>query len=194
MLNKPRIFFYLQRILSGNYSRVRQVLKDEVRIQQNQTVLDLACGTGNIADFFDAVDYIGIDISQDYVKFAKAQFQKEFLVTDARQLCFSDASFDHVIVIGLFHHLSDTDTLSTMRELSRTLRRSGHIVIVDAIPPVSRLNILGMLSRKLDRGKYFRYIGQYQRLFGKHFVIRRKYQTRWWPFDYCVFVLDQKPV
>ena len=196
MLNRPRIFFYFQRILSGNYPRIRQVLGDEVHLQANQTVLELACGTGNIADFFDSVNYIGVDIDQGYIRFAKAQSQKEFLVADVCQLCFSERNFNWVIAVGLFHHLSDADTLSTMKEVQRVLSRGGQMVIIDAIPPVSKLNILGYILRKLDRGNYIRPTEQYKRLFGEHFMIRSMYQyrNRRRPLDYCVFVLDQKPI
>ena len=65
MLNRPGIFFHLQRILSGNYSRIRRVLGDEVQLQENQIVLDLACGTGNIADFFGGVN---ITLGLDFVR------------------------------------------------------------------------------------------------------------------------------
>ena len=196
MLNRPKVFFYLQRILSGNYPRIRQVLRDEVHLQENQTVLELACGTGNIADFFDSVNYIGVDINQDYIRFAKAQSQKEFLVVDVRQLCFNDGNFDWVIAVGLFHHLSDADTLSTIKGVQRVLNGGGQMVIIDAIPPTSKLNILGYILRKLDRGKYIRHIEQYKRLFGEHFTIGKMYQYRnkRRPLDYCVFVLDQEPI
>ena len=196
MLNRPKIFFYFQHILSGNYRRIRQVLGDEVHVQENQAVLELACGTGNIADLFDSVNYIGVDIDQGYIWFAKAQSQKEFLVADVCQLCFSERNFSWVIAVGLFHHLSDADTLSTMKEVQRVLNRGGQMVIIDAIPPVSKLNILGHILRKLDRGNYIRHIEQYKRLFGEHFLIRSMYQyrNRRRPLDYCVFVLGQKPI
>lgn len=193
MLNRPGIFFHLQRILSGNYSRVRRILGNEIQLQKNQTVLDLACGTGNIADSFDSVNYIGVDINDDYIRFAKERYKKEFLVSDVRQLCFTSESFDWVVAVGLFHHLSDADTLSTIRGVSRILRRDGQMVIIDAVFPVSRFNIPAEILRRLDRGEYIRSIDQYRALFNQHFRVKKAYLSRGWLFDYCVFVLDQMP-
>ena len=194
MLNEAKVFFHLQRIISGNYSRMRQVLADEVHLHENDNILDLACGTGNISDSFGTANYVGVDLDQDYLRFAKAQFKKEFLVADARQLCFGNGSFNWVIAMGLFHHLSDADTLCTMGEVRKVLSREGQVVVIDAIPPVSKLNILGLILRKLDRGKHIRYLDQYERLFSKHFSIKRAYHSGGWLLNYCVFVLDLEPV
>jgi len=79
------------------------------RISREKKVLDLGCGTGNIAyqiqNTIDA-DLIGVDVSMDMLKVARS---KSLVVVcsdvDNQHLPFRDSSFDAVIGAYVIHQI-----------------------------------------------------------------------------------------
>ncbi len=93
-----------------------------------QTILDLGCGTGTLTvqltDFCSKV--VGVDSSQNMIDKAKKQFGNvEFLVCDALALPF-DEEFDVVFSNAVFHWISDHDAL--LKNIHKALKPQGLLV------------------------------------------------------------------
>jgi methionine biosynthesis protein MetW len=101
------------------------------RISQGKKVLDLGCGTGNIArqikNNIDA-DLIGVDDSLAMLKVANSK-SLEVICTDIdnQQLPFRDSSFDTVIVAYVIHQIKNLNFM--LSEIYRVLR-DGVLVLL----------------------------------------------------------------
>jgi demethylmenaquinone methyltransferase/2-methoxy-6-polyprenyl-1,4-benzoquinol methylase len=97
---------------------------------QPRDVLDLCCGTGDIALRF-AGNVIGADFSAEMLHVAAAREQSHirWIQADALQLPFPDDSFDVVSVGYGLRNLSDLP--AGLREMRRVLRPGGKLLSLD---------------------------------------------------------------
>jgi SAM-dependent methyltransferase len=93
-------------------------------------VLDVGCGPGLIAarlHEIDRCDLLAIDVSERMVELTRARGVNAF-AADAQALPFGDEQFDVVVAAWMLYHLPDLDR--GLREISRVLRRAGHLIAV----------------------------------------------------------------
>src|SRR5688572_30483655 len=69
-------------------------------------ILDIGCGTGDLAKHFCPHDYVGIDLSEQYIQHARKNSAATFHVLSAERIGELDDSFDLAVMFGVFHHLS----------------------------------------------------------------------------------------
>ncbi len=108
-------------------------------------VLDVGCGTGELALLAGTrgLDAVGVDSSPRAIEIARRRAEERgidsvrFVVGDALDLSFLDATFDTVLDSGVFHVFSDEDRLRYIESLGRVLRLGGRyhlLVFSDAQP------------------------------------------------------------
>jgi len=95
-------------------------------------VLDVGCGTGSLsfclADDPEVCGVHGIDLSPDYIAYAKQKNEDSrltFQVGDACSLPFPDTSFDHALSMLVLQFVPRSDV--ALREMRRVTRRGGVI-------------------------------------------------------------------
>src|SRR5439155_26432553 len=99
-------------------------------------VIDIGCGTARVLQSLPAVKYFGLDISPDYIAFARRTYGDKgtFVVGDMRSLRgdsrFKDA--DIVIAIAVLHHLYDEEAADCIGFAYDALKRGGRLVCFDA--------------------------------------------------------------
>ena len=86
ILRYPKIFDFLNRLLSGNYKVPGEVVDNEIILNINDNILDLACGVGIFANKFNDCNYIGIDIDFNYLNMAVKKHKRNFVQMGGRQL------------------------------------------------------------------------------------------------------------
>ena len=95
-------------------------------------VLDLGCGPGTSAHYFNSRDYIGIDIDQKYILAASEKLPSyRFLHTDFLALeknYIPESGFDLILAMGVFHHLPD-DLLKKYLNMARNILSSKGILL-----------------------------------------------------------------
>lgn len=100
-------------------------VRDALRLQPSDTVLDVGCGTGWFTRRAESVaaQVVGLDIDPASVDFArhKAASRSEYLTGDATCLPFADAAFDKVMSIAALCFVSDWQ-----RAIAETVRVSRH--------------------------------------------------------------------
>ena len=78
-------------------------------------VLDVACGTGDLADFYKG-EYVGVDISDLAIEMAKKvkRSHATFLVADVTNLTYGPKQkFDTIVIAEFLEHIADDKTLLT---------------------------------------------------------------------------------
>src|SRR5258708_1726503 len=117
----------------------KQVMMEQLAVKVGATILDVGCGTGQDAlDLAQAVGphgrVIGIDSSETMLqearaRAAQAQLPVEYVLADATQLPFADASFDGCQASRVFGHLREPER--ALAEMVRVARTGARIVVAD---------------------------------------------------------------
>lgn len=157
LLTYPLLYEAFSPLVGGKRAR-EAFIGEHVRPARTDRIMDLGCGPGALRAHLPAgVSYVGVDISEAYIHRAREHFgdSAEFRVGDATGLDDDLREFDHVLAVGVLHHLDDPLALELLRGSARALRPGGHLVSIDpahAHPqsPLAR----AVIAR--DRGQHVR--------------------------------------
>jgi SAM-dependent methyltransferase len=134
-------------------------------LQSVRRILDVACGPGTNTGHFPNSDYLGIDLNERYIRHARAQHRRNFLVAD---ICSyrvpADERFDFILVNSFLHHLRDSDVANILSHLRTLLTEDGHIHILELVMP-QEVSVARRLAR-WDRGKYTRPLEEWKEILG----------------------------
>lgn len=189
------IFFkeFALRLLTFNYFFIKQIIRKEIQSKNIKKLLDIGCGTGILAPLFPKQYYVGVDLDAKLIAFAKKSYPDySFRVMNAASLTFPKETFDQILVVGVVHHLDPVTAQRTMAQLKKVLKKTGSILLIEAIPPIRSYNVIGKVLRLLDEGHHIRSIRGYRNLFSRYFRITKSYLKPAGVFDYGVFVLQKK--
>ena len=133
----------------GRRTRLRKMTIALARIQPGDRVLEVGCGTGDVALAACAPagphgSVSGIDASPEMIavaraKAARAGLEIDFRVEPIEALTYPDATFDTVLSSLMMHHLPDDLKRQGLAEIARVLKPGGRLLIVDVKRPNSRL-------------------------------------------------------
>jgi ubiquinone/menaquinone biosynthesis C-methylase UbiE len=110
-------------------------LREHFSLGAGSSLLDVGCGKGfmlhDLAEMIPGITVKGIDISSYAIEHAIEDMKPHVRVADARDLPFSDKSFDVVISINTIHNLPREECGRALREIERVARH-GAFITVDA--------------------------------------------------------------
>lgn len=115
------------------------------------TILELGIGTGrNLPYYPQDARMIALDLSRGMLERAVSKASKlsrhvAFLIGDAEELPFADASLDAVVGSGVFCCVPDA--VRGFREVKRVLKPGGKIILLEHVRPHG---VLGLLFDLLD--------------------------------------------
>lgn len=164
----PR-YDFLNRVLSfGIDRRWRRRARKRLALRPGQRLLDLCCGTGDVALEFagDGLDLVGADFTFPMLPLAKTKgARRDAAVTwtqaDAQRLPFADASFDAITIAFGIRNVEDPQR--ALRECRRVLRPGGRLAILEFFRIENRLwragfnlyfhRVLPLLARIVRAGR-----------------------------------------
>ena len=120
--------------------RVHRRLLDQASVRPGQTVLEIGCGTGNLALLAKSTEpgatVIGLDPDLGALARAwrKARRRRLSIQLDrgyADRLPYPDASVNRVLSALMLHHLPEPERAQALREAVRVLRPGGELHVVD---------------------------------------------------------------
>jgi demethylmenaquinone methyltransferase/2-methoxy-6-polyprenyl-1,4-benzoquinol methylase len=142
----PRHYDRVAAILSfGQDPRWRQEMVGAVGASANDRVLDVATGTGMVAQALVrryGCEVVGLDQSAQMLDGARAKMEGDPTLAsrmslvrgEAERLPFADGEFDHLTFTYLLRYVEDPG--KTMRELARVVKPGGRVASLEfAIPP-----------------------------------------------------------
>ena len=95
------------------------------KLEKDSKLLDIGCGTGRNTNYTN-VNITGIDISEEQIK--QCNSNNSYIVADMCELPFQDNSFDNIISIASFHHLSNENRRKqALSEMYRVLKKNGRV-------------------------------------------------------------------
>ncbi len=132
----------------GHAGMLRRMTVDNALIQPGDSVLDVGCGTGEVALLArtrtNAGKVYGIDPAPEMIAVAKSKAARRKLDVDFRvgvieTLPFPDASMDVVTSSLMMHHLPEEIQVLGMAEVYRVLKPGGRLLIADFMRPAGSL-------------------------------------------------------
>jgi ubiquinone/menaquinone biosynthesis C-methylase UbiE len=106
-------------------------------LTETETVLDVACGTGEFERLVLAQhpiqSMVGVDLSEEMLAIARQKLQVfpnvKFQSATASVLPFADQSFDVVVCASAFHYFDAP--IIALQEMRRVLKPTGRLMILD---------------------------------------------------------------
>jgi ubiquinone/menaquinone biosynthesis C-methylase UbiE len=120
--------------------RVHRRLVELAAIEPGHRVLEIGCGTGNLAlraqRMHPDAEVVGIDPDPLALERARRKADRAGLPVrwdrgKAGELPYADESVDRVLSALMFHHLDDAEKKSALAEVRRVLRPGGQLHLVD---------------------------------------------------------------
>ncbi len=185
----PVLFIFCRSLFENDFKAIRAVINRHLRLEGGVRSLDLGCGPGAFADMFVGDDYVGADLNRGYIEWARKHRPGTFVVADAREVELPDDRFDQVLIFGLLHHLPDEDVKAVLKETRRVLAPGGTALVIEDIPSISRLNLIGRLIHSIENGDYIRPPERYKALYEQFGTIEKEEVLKSGICDYYAAVL-----
>jgi ubiquinone/menaquinone biosynthesis C-methylase UbiE len=185
----PVLFIFIRGILENDFKAIRATIRQDLKLDGRLRSLDLGCGPGAFSDLFDGHDYVGVDMNARYIEHARRHRKGTFIAGDARRVELPDAGFDQILIFGLLHHLPDADVRAVLAEARRLLVPGGRALVIEDIPAVSKLNLVGHLIHAAENGEHIRPPEEYRRLYAEAGRIESEQVLRSGICDYYKAVL-----
>lgn len=130
--------------IARHFSATRQYNWSELNqfkplLVDGQYILDWGCGNGRLLTFLSerAINYVGVDQSQELLKLARRNFTAQIKKRTARFYCtahreqnFPPATFDLVFMIASFHHLPDEKSrLKLLKKVIREMKPTARLIL-----------------------------------------------------------------
>lgn len=138
----------------------KRALIEQAKLDENQTVLDLACGTGTLSigikRRFPKIEIFAVDADQEILKIAEKKssecgFRINFRPGFSDEIPFETETFDRVFSTLSFHHLTHEAKIKTLAEIKRVLKPAGEFHLADFGKPANFLQkILSKLISLID--------------------------------------------
>ena len=175
VLSVPFIYNLIQRIF--RHKKTLKLWELLIGDFNEKVVLDVGCGTGEYSQFFkDSKKYIGIDLSDAYIKSAITNYGKNgvFLCMSLLNIEKLDLDkIDIVIMKGVIHHLEDNEVINFLKKIKSKLNTDAKLVTVD--PVFVNRRFLSNYIVSLDRGMNIRNEKNMSKLVSREMKIKKKY-------------------
>jgi len=165
ILEVPLIYTSYQKLVGGYRAR-RLFVKNDINPKPGQKILDIGCGPGYMLEFLPKMEYTGVDIDQDYIHKAKADYGNlaKFICTPIETLVLDDfGTYDIVSAAGVLHHLNDNSCRLLFETAKKALKPNGYFISMDGCY-VKNQSRLDKFFLDKDRGQFIRTKDEYLNL------------------------------
>ncbi len=121
--------------------KVHRLLVDQADVRPGHRVLEIGCGTGNLALLVKRLhpdsEVVGMDpdpkaLARAGRKAGRKELPVRLDLGFAEDLPYPDASFDRVLSAFMFHHLGPDEKGEALREVRRVLTPGGSLHLLDS--------------------------------------------------------------
>ncbi len=160
----PAIYNLFSKVVGGKNGR-RAFVAEHIRAKPQDRVLDIGCGPGSVLEFLPDVEYVGFDMSSQYIEDAKKRFgdRGQFYCSRVSQETAGESCFDIVIASGVVHHLDDTEAIQLFELAKTALKPGGRLITLDGCY-IAGQSVVAKYILSKDRGEFVRRLEDYQRI------------------------------
>ena len=136
----------------------RTFVADFIRPREGDRVLDIGCGTGVMLKYLPRVEYVGFDMSPQYIAACRARYGSRgtfFCERVTRDVLRGHQPFDIVLAVGILHHLDDAEATDLFALAHSALRPNGRLLTLDGCYAEGQSAAARFLLRH-DRGTHVR--------------------------------------
>ena len=143
--------------LIGGAERSRILVRDYIRPQEGDRILEIGCGPGTIVPYLPQVEYLGFDANPQYIQKATRRFPRaKFVCGNVNEYTLPQKSyFDIVLALGIVHHLNDEESVRLFQIAHDALRSGGRVITLDGVWTNGQSRSERFLLEK-DRGRFIR--------------------------------------
>lgn len=119
-----------------DYQKAYEHIDKSLAFEDTDSVLELGCGTGELTSITaQHVSFItGVDYSRSMINLAMKRYPSLlFMRAMGHILPFSDEKFDKIYLLGVIQHIPYQYFEPTIKELLRTVKKGGKILIGDVL-------------------------------------------------------------
>jgi SAM-dependent methyltransferase len=192
------IYNLFQDVVGANSFR-RWFLTNFVQSDETYSILDIGCGTGVAASYMKFKSLVGIDLSAGYIASARARKlpRTKFVLGDCLEEIqkYQPGSFDIALCGGLFHHITDDQCEELVLQSARVLKPGGALYCFEPVYDASTPKLTRFVMKR-DRGKNFRSVDNWRKLFAKgfpHIEIEIRQGCFRIPYDLILVCARKKP-
>ena len=173
LLNNSTVYNIFQRSISKYGGTTKYFIEKYVNPIFPTSILEIGCGTANALNYLDRnIKYTGIDISQDYIDYAKSKFgsKGQFICGDLLDIDISSLGmFDLVLAIGFFHHVDNITITKYLNHLGKALEEKNSLYSID-VCFIDNQSWFSKYIVSMDRGNFIRTEQEYVDLVKLNYV------------------------
>jgi SAM-dependent methyltransferase len=156
VLALPQAYQFFFKVI-GAAERSRILVREYIRPQLHDRILEIGCGPGTIVPYLPEAEYVGFDASADYIDQARRQFPSaKFVCKRVSQYTLPQREyFDLVLALGILHHLDDEEALQLFRIAHEALKPGGKLVTLDGVWTEDQSRTARYIQAR-DRGQFIR--------------------------------------
>ena len=149
----------------GGSAVAKTLVNEYIQPRVGARILEIGCGPGIIIGYLPACDYLGFDLSPEYIEQAKKRYPKaRFVCERVSQFSIAEEQrFDLVLALGIVHHLDDAEARQLFQLAYDALKPGGKLVTFDGVwTDDQSAGARWLLAR--DRGEYVRSEREYAKI------------------------------
>jgi SAM-dependent methyltransferase len=164
LLARPQAYQFFFNMVGGP-ERSRILVRDYIRPKAGDRILEIGCGPGTIVPYLPRTEYVGFDVSQEYIDQARGRFPNAAFVCErVSDLTLPNRGYyDIVLALAILHHLDDAEAEQLFRIAHDALRPGGRLVTLDGVWTDDQSRAARYVQAR-DRGQFIRTEDGYVRL------------------------------
>lgn len=197
-LSLPSVYDFVQNLVGARRARI-ELVRDYLRPQPCQTLVDVGCGTGEMLDALPGdIRYIGFDLSPRYIDSARQRYgaRARFECMDVAQAATLDVgNADLALAFGLLRHLEDDEVRALLGVLCGLLAPGGRVITIDPTLTLGQHPIAAFVARR-DRGRNVRSPEGYRALAEgvfEHVEAEVRHDLLRIPYSHCILQMRGLP-
>lgn len=165
------VYQTFQKWAAGQHSAI--LACDYIDSTSTFKVLDVGCGPADIVGHIQYGEYVGLDLNPKYIQTAQRKLYPNatFICDDLDNLhSYNFGKFDRIILLGVLHHISDSQVSTLLQTLTKHLAVNGKFVTCDPAIESGQSRLARFLVTH-DRGRFVRSAFQYHALIQQSFKV-----------------------